>query len=141
MLKHFNYLWTGYFNNGHIIEQPEDDKYSKHDDNSEYNPSSFRDLLEYTESKLVLFKLKSKDKEILVNLITGDITINDVVFTTNDVVNPKLIYYRDIEKDFINGQPIDERIVAYNVGYEYLINGKNKQNIIRIPVNVSDNSR
>ena len=141
MLKHFNYLWTGYFNNGHIIEQPEDDKYSKHDDNSEYNPSSFRDLLEYTESKLVLFKLKSKDKEISVNLITGDITINDVVFTTNDVVNPKLIYYRDIEKDFINGQPVDERIVAYNVGYEYLINGKNKQNIIRIPVNVSDNSR
>lgn len=58
----FHYLWTAIFADGTHIHQPPDDRYSKHDDMAEYNPSAFRDILDkMQESKLVGFDLSSTD--------------------------------------------------------------------------------
>ena len=42
------YIWTGYFEDGKVLEQPADDRWSKHDDANDHNFTAFRDLLDYT---------------------------------------------------------------------------------------------
>lgn len=112
------YLWTAIFDNGHVINQPLDDKYSKHDDNAEHNKSAFQDILDYQENhKLNTF------------MIT-DGNIRHSVYLDN---NKKLIYYRDVEIKYIDGIAQEPNIVSYNVGYEYKDeNGKNIKRITTI---------
>jgi hypothetical protein len=50
MFDNFKYLWGARFANGHIITQHPKDLYSKHNPESAYNPSSFRDFLDYAEN-------------------------------------------------------------------------------------------
>ena len=42
-----DWKWEARFLDGKVITQPDDDKYSKHDDSKEWNPSSYRDFLDY----------------------------------------------------------------------------------------------
>ena len=44
----FAYLWRAEFSNGKKITQDPEDLYSKHNSKAEYNPSSFRDFLDYS---------------------------------------------------------------------------------------------
>ena len=44
------YKWVARFKKK-TISQPSDDRYSKYDPKSEYNPSSFRDFLDYFEGE------------------------------------------------------------------------------------------
>ena len=64
MFDKFKYLWSARFANGHTITQHPQDLYSKHNPESAYNPSSFRDFLDYAEKhpdvQVVEFRLFNK---------------------------------------------------------------------------------
>ena len=123
------YLWTAEFADGSTIEQPEDDRYSKHDDSAEWNPSAFRDILEHP-SELVRFTLGS----ISIDMLTGVISISGTDFKINDEdTKRKLIFYRDIERTYVDGVDMGSKVVSYSVGYEYKDNkGKVHKRIMRI---------
>lgn len=120
------YLWTTYHEDGHIIDQPEDDRYSKHDDTAEWNPSSFRDIQEYKSPVAVFHLLDNKTAKFYgVDLRTGHFFINRSNFTIENtpLSNRKLIYYREVERSYENGQLGEPKIVRYVMGYE----GKNAE--------------
>lgn len=135
--KHLDYLWTAYFDDESIIEQPEDDKYSKHNDSSEWNPSAYRDVLDKIESgaSVDLFVLHGDGVFHTLNLVEGKFTVDGTELTLeSDCETPrKLIYYRTVEKDFIDGVEQDSRIVSYSFGYEYKDNkGRVKKAVITL---------
>lgn len=118
------YLWKTTFEDGTVIKQPEDDRYSKHSDGAEWNPSAFRDILDYEGSGHVieLFELVSNDgtERVGVDLKTGEFIMNNDKFYLEDinadVKSRKLVYYRTMMKDVITG---NQSCIAYNFGYEY----------------------
>ena len=114
------YLWTAIFTDGHIINQPEDDRYSRYDENLEHNKSAFQDILDYQEkSRLYLFVLHN----------------NDFKHTVYLDKNAKLIYYRNVEQKHIDGIAQDPEVVSYCVGYEYKDdNNKVQKKVIEINV-------
>ena len=118
MLK---YLWEATFKDGHIINQPLDDRYSKHDDTAEHNPSAFRDLLDYIEkSPLEFFALVGRDRQIFaVHLDTGEFFVNGGVFALDqpleELLDRKIIYYRTQR---MNLETSEQFTYAYNFGYE-----------------------
>lgn len=122
------YLWQATFEDGHQIKQPEDDRYSKHDNKLEYNPSAFRDILDYEVlSAVKRFDLLNKGSDYVVfsvDLSTGEFVVGGRAIRLEDnnsqLTDRKLIYYRTMEKDLISGI---QRCVAYNYGYE----GKNSE--------------
>lgn len=114
----FKYLWAAYFADGHIINQPQDDKYSKHDPEAEYNPSSFRDILDYEKkSKLVYFTLGNFSLDLKYGSIsmgedTREFTLDQ---PAEELIDRKLIYYRTKRANLETGE---QYIYAYNFGYE-----------------------
>ena len=118
MLK---YLWEATFKDGHIIRQPLDDRYSKHDDSAEHNPSSFRDLLDYMQvSPLEFFALVGHDRQIYaVSLSTGEFFVNGGIFMLDqpleELLERKIIYYRTKRMNMETGE---QYVYAYNFGYE-----------------------
>lgn len=118
MLK---YLWEATFKDGHMIRQPLDDKYSKHDDSAEKNPSSFRDLLDYIDtSPLDFFALVGHDRQVFaVHLDTGEFFVNGGVFSLDqpleELLDRKIIYYRTMRMNMETGE---QYVYAYNFGYE-----------------------
>lgn len=148
--KPLRILWSAVFEDGHIIDQPQDDKYSKHDETAEWNPSSFRDLLEYEEiSKLKWFHLlETKKRSVTIrnghdvtshariwalNAQTGDFYLDGVKFRLDDWQGDrKLIYFRKMLRDNIDGEWQEPRVASYNFGYEYNENGKTVKRIITI---------
>lgn len=137
------YLWTAYFDDGKVIAQPEDDRYSKHDDAAEYNPSSFRDLLEYQEkADLIYFDINDKvfaygidfrDFRFGINGTWFSLELQDEVLTDR-----KLVYFREVKRDEHHNADgsvvVDEpRITAYYYGYEGKnAKGENVQKVIKI---------
>lgn len=111
-------LWTAIFEDETVLKQPEDDRYSKHDDSKEHNPSAFRDIQEYP-SKVAVFKLG----DWMVDLTTGDFLVDGVVFKLEDepLTDRKLIYYRIMESDWLGSKMSEPRLLKYAIGYE----GKN----------------
>jgi len=97
------YLWTATFADGHIIKQPEDDKYSKHNSELEHNPSAFQDIYDYQETS-TLYKF---------TLSNG--TIEYSIYLDND---SEIIYYRNMELKFINGIADSNNVVSYTIGYK-----------------------
>ena len=79
MLK---YLWEATFKDGTMISQPPDERYSKHDDTAEHNPSAFRDILDHQEvSPLEFFALVGQDRQLYaVCLETGEFFVNGTTF-------------------------------------------------------------
>ncbi len=118
MLK---YLWEATFKDGTMISQPPDDRYSKHDDKAEHNPSAFRDLLDHQEtSELEFFALVGQDRQIYaVSLDTGEFFVNGTTFMLDqpleELKDRKLIYFRT---NRVNMQTHDQYTHAFNFGYE-----------------------
>lgn len=118
MLK---YLWEATYKDGHRLHQPIDDKYSRHNEGAEHNPSSFRDLLDYQEqSPLDIFALVGHDRQIYaVSLETGEFFVNGTTFMLDqpleELLDRKIIYYRTQRMDIQTGQQYTH---AYNFGYE-----------------------
>jgi hypothetical protein len=96
------YLWTARFKDGHIISQPKDDHYSKHNDTADWNPSAFRDIQEYQKAPLISFELVNTSIErdrTAVLLDDGSfVHLGNTSFKLEkpgeDIVDRKLIYYR-----------------------------------------------
>ena len=120
-----DFLWTAYLDNEEVIEQPEDDHYSKHDESAEWNPSAFRDVQDRIDQgvKVDLFVLAGDGVIHTVDLVHGRFTVDGTELELGDetdrATDRKLIYYRTVEKDWIDGVEQEARIVAYSFGYEY----------------------
>lgn len=97
------YLWTGYFDDGKVLEQPEDDRYSKHDDAADHNPTAFRDLLDYcSKANLIYFDINDGTFAYGVDLPTGNFGINGTWFNIEDQDEPlsdrKIVFWREVLK-------------------------------------------
>lgn len=132
----FSYLWRAVFNKK-IINQHFEDKYSKHDPNSEHNPSSFRDFQDYFENhkeELVSFELVGKGKVYTVDLTRP---WSPIIYLDEKgrwgaekhtllhrekrpLKNVRIIYYRNMELDIINGEQGEPRVASYVLGYQGL---------------------
>lgn len=127
------YLWTAYFEDGLEIQQPANDRYSKHDDEAEWNPSAFRDVLEAQEkgNKLTSFELTrvygyAQIGEVFwVNLEDGRFAVSndgglDSYFKMEDepLTDRKLIYHRIMRQEFTDGEPGEPFVHQYAIGYE-----------------------
>lgn len=138
------YRWTAYFDDGTVLKQPEDDRYSKHVDGAEHNPSAFRDILDHEKiAKLIYFDLNDGTFAYGVDLPSGRFGINGTWFGLEPEDAPetkrKLIYYRVVDRDKVINFDTDEEqdkepvIQAYCFGYEYKdAHGKNVQKVIQI---------
>lgn len=132
----FKYLWEATFNDDHMISQPADDRYSKHDDTAEHNPSAFRDLLDYQEtSPLQTFALVGQDRQIYaVSLQTGEFFVNGTTFMLDqpleELTDRKLIYFRTKRMDM---QTQEQYTHSFSFGYEGTnTKGKREQKMITI---------
>lgn len=118
MLK---YQFEATFKDGHTLRQPLDDRYSKHNDKAEHNPSAFRDILDYQQvSPLLMFALVGHDRQIYaVNLENGEFFVNGTVFMLDqpleELADRKLIYFRTQRANLQTGE---QHTHAYNFGYE-----------------------
>lgn len=123
------YLWVAYFSSQDVLVQPEDDRYSKHDDAAEHNPSAFRDILdrEAKGMRLNSFHLMPSDDdrsliEYSVNLLSGLFTIAGRTFSVHgqNVVpaDLKLIFFREVRQETIGGIPRERYISRYFLGWE-----------------------
>lgn len=123
------FLWQAQFDDEHIIRQSADDHYSKYDETAEWNPSAFRDIVEYSEDHSVTYFVLSNDdaSEIyMINLISGKFRINGLDFSLEDepLTDRKLIYFREMHQQAELGQEVGEPFVnRYAIGYE----GKNSK--------------
>ena len=65
----FPFLWQAKFADGHSVRQDPQDRYSKFDPKATYNPSSFRDFLDYSEANpdtpLMEFRLENERGRLL----------------------------------------------------------------------------
>lgn len=116
------YKWRAEFEDGHVIEQPEDDRYSKHDDKAEHNPSAFRDVTDYwKKSPLTRFSLHGNSADYSLELNTGRFNFNGTIFIMDEEANikRKLIFFRNCNWDMIDGIPQDPYVVNYTLGYEF----------------------
>lgn len=124
MLK---YLWIAEFDDGKHINQPEDDRYSKFNPEADYNPSAFRDILDYEKiSPLRFFTLRSSifhDKIYGVDLKTGEFLIEGAMIKLErpleELRDRQLIYFRTMRANMVTHE---QGVYAYNFGYK----GKDK---------------
>lgn len=133
MFDKFKYLWSARFANGHIITQHPQDLYSKHNPESAYNPSSFRDFLDYVEKHpdvpVIDFTLFDKEKsyKVIINTVRPAITYDERnrygVITKHyelfrckrDLTNIRPIYYRRMEMDVMTGE---KRCLGFVIGFQ-----------------------
>lgn len=130
------YLWTAYFKDNAAISQPADDRYSKHIEGAEHNPSAFRDVLDYAEKILLVgFMLSDGERFYYVDLVRAEFVIgfhNDMKFNIGDskfhledtpLTDRKVIFFRQVRQDYIDGAAQEPYVARYCFGYE----GKNAQ--------------
>lgn len=126
------YLWTAEFKDGHVIQQPADDKYSKHDDTKDQNPSAFKDVQEY-DGELLRFSINGVTGSYALDFSTMKFNFNGSFFWLDGKIKePKLIFFRNVDWKHINGVAQDPVIVSYSLGYEYLKDGKTVKRIVTL---------
>lgn|SRR5574344_139933 len=120
----FKQRWIAYFRDGHVIEQSDDDRYSKYDESLMHNPSSYQDVLDYLKNhKLLHFDLVGKDRngDDVINRVLfdddGDSYISlangDVIMHSYKLRSANLIYYRNHSKNLLTGE---DNITSYVIG-------------------------
>lgn len=131
------YLWTAYFADGHVIAQRADDKYSKHDDTADWNPSAFRDVLDYESvSPLSTFTIGDHLNYHEVDVVNGLFNIENIIFSMEEtpLVDRKLIFFREMMQEFsMDSEPDEPFVNRYCFGYEGKdTDGKTHKKIIYI---------
>lgn len=120
------YLWRAYFAD-RTIKQPADDRYSKHDDKAEHNPSAFRDVVEHQEKfEMSHFSLYSSEGEFRIGIelrsgifYTGNGNPKwNFTLETQPLTDRKLIYFREVKQDFVDGVAGEPYVSRYAIGYE-----------------------
>lgn len=149
MYKNFKFLWRAEFSDGKKIVQHPEDLYSKHNPQAEYNPSSFRDILDYQEAhrnaKLMKFCLfndretytvsfeSEKRPEIYYDASNkyGIQTKHYRLFSCKrDLSNVRPIYYRRMS---INLQTQEKTLLFYTLGFQGTEeNGRNFKEEIKV---------
>lgn len=145
----FNYLWRANFVKKSIVQHPED-RYSKHNPEAEWNPSSFRDFQDYFDNhskELMSFELVGEKKRFTVDLSRP---WNPVIYLDEEnrwgaeahtvlhrekrpLSNVRIIYYRNMEATMENGQFSDPKVVGYVLGYQGIDdNGNNRKKTITV---------
>jgi len=143
----FKYLWVAIFDD-RVIKQPMDDQYSKHDPKAEYNPSSFRDFLDYFDQhpgRLKSFELRGPSGQLnsvyqvmfdnpkrpRIELWRVRENTRQVLHeATEDLEITQPIYFRRMEMDIQTGE---RKLLHYGLGYQgQNAKGKNVQKIIRV---------
>lgn len=111
-------LWSAYFEDGTKLEQTGEDRSKDYVEGAEHNKSAFSDVLAYP-SEIVSFSLGG----VTLDLLDGMFLVRGVWFSIELVPlkDRKLIYYRETERDMIDGVWQDAVIKRYAIGYE----GKN----------------
>lgn len=144
------YRWIAIFKD-RIIQQPEDDKYSKYNPDAEWNPSSFRDFQDYFDehnNELVSFGIWGDDKAYVVHfpsdcepyieeVIKGDNWGGDkfaIVHRENEPLSDiRVIYYRRMELEIKGCDVGSPRVLGYCIGYQGIDkNGNNRQKILDV---------
>jgi len=135
----FKYLWSAEFDDGHIIRQPADDRYSKHIDGAEWNPSAFRDVVEYGEThNLTAFVLANSDLSdiFMIDLLNGDFRVNGIDFSLEDepLKDRKIVFWREMYQNQTLGEELQAPFVnRYILGYEgFNSENKKEQKVIYI---------
>ena len=145
----FKYLWRANFLKKTINQHPED-KYSRHDPDAEWNPSSFRDFQNYFNNhsgELISFELVGEDKVYTVDLTRAWCPIIYVDEKgrwgsekhtllhreKRPLKDVRIIYYRNMEADVIDGKFGKPRIVGYSLGYQGLDEkGNSRKKVITV---------
>jgi len=145
-----DWRWQARFADGKVICQPPDDKYSKHDDSKDWNPSSYRDFLDYFDGgkkELLSFGIvNAEDNEVAIvrfdwkepyifTYHDGDDRVKIVHDGPEGLSDLQPIYYREMQNTVIDGKFGEPKVVAYNIGYQGKDkSGKNVKYIHRVPV-------
>lgn len=146
----FKYIWRANFRRKIITQHPLD-LYSKHDPEAEWNPSSFRDFMDYFEghkSELDMFGLWSDNDCYLVDFTKEGYPMIKVIKKGKNWASDKeiilhrekrelsdirVIYYRTMENTIVDGKLGEPRVVSYSIGYQGLDrNGNNRQKVITV---------
>lgn len=139
----FKYLWRAVFKRKVIKQHPED-RYSKHKDGAEYNPSSFRDFQEYLDAHpddLEYFELVGKDAVITVDLFRpwapviymdeygryGSHRKTVLHREKRPLKDVRIIYYRNMETTIVNGEMGEPIVKGYIIGYQGIDNNGNSR--------------
>lgn len=145
------YRWLAVFEHK-VIGQPEDDRYSKHNPDADWNPSSFRDFQDYFDehpSELQHFELWGQDdmyyvdfwtdpkKPMIKHLKKGSSWGSDEETILEREKSPlkdlRVIYYRNMQMTIKNGQTSSPEVLGYVLGYQGIDkSGKNRQKIITV---------
>lgn len=142
-MRKYKYMWSANFKDKTIRQDPED-RYSKNDDSAEWNPTSFRDFLDYFEghsSELETFELGDGTDRITIWL-GGERPIiyrshknrwglEETIIIHKEkrpLKNIRPIYYRKMECEVLDGKLGEPYVRGFVVGYQGLDeNGKNRQ--------------
>lgn len=145
----FKYLWRANFIRRTINQHPED-KYSRHDPEADWNPSSFRDFQNYFNGhpgELVSFELISKGKKYTVDLSRpwcpiiycdeekkwGGETHTLLHREKRPLDNVRIIYFRNMEATIVDGKLGEPKVMSYTLGYQGIDkNGNNRQKTITV---------
>lgn len=145
----FKYLWRANFIKKTITQHPED-KYSGHNPDAEYNPSSFRDFQNYFDGhsgELISFELVGKDKKYTVDLTRpwcpviycdeegrwGSEKHTLIHREKRPLRDVRIIYYRNMEATIVDGVFGEPRVVGYVLGYQGLDgNGNSRKKMITV---------
>lgn len=121
------FLWTAVFKDGTIINQPDDDRYSKYKEGAEHNFSAFRDVQDKGIKNVAVFGLANESEVYAVNLELGQFSVGDQLFSLEDEIlqQRKLVFFREVLQNWKLGEDSGiPKVNRYILGYE----GKNSQN-------------
>ena len=145
----FKYLWRAVFLKKTITQHPED-KYSRHNPDAEWNPSSFRDFQNYFDGhsgELISFELVGKDATYNVDLTRpwcpmiyvdergrwGSEKHTLIHREKRPLRDVRIIYYRNMETTITNGVFGEPRVLSYVIGYQGLDeNGNSRKKMITV---------
>ena len=145
----FKYLWRAVFLKKTITQHPED-KYSRHNPDAEWNPSSFRDFQNYFDGhsgELISFELVGKDATYTVDLTRpwcpmiyvdergrwGSEKHTLIHREKRPLLDVRIIYYRNMETTIVDGVFGEPRVLSYVIGYQGLDeNGNSRKKMITV---------
>lgn len=130
--RNFAYLWRAEFSDGHIVTQDPDDRYSRHNSKAEWNPSSFRDFIDYAEEhpdarleKFCLFGAEKtytvifKDRPVIMYDETNRYGVQTKHYEwykcKRELTNLRPIYYRHMSLDMLTGK---KELMYYVIGFQ-----------------------
>ena len=145
----FKYLWRAVFLKKTITQHPED-KYSRHNPDAEWNPSSFRDFQNYFDGhsgELIRFELVGKDATYTVDLTRpwcpmiyvdergrwGSEKHTLIHREKRPLRDVRIIYYRNMENTIVDGVFGEPRVLGYVIGYQGIDeNGNSRKKMITV---------